>query len=142
MRPVDQTTFGPPDGPPAERGNCFAACLATILHFRIEEVPQFHALEGGDWSDEINNWLDRYGLHYLEVRVEENPLVDREYFGIHVLNGFSPRNQYRQHSVVARGAKMIHDPFPTRKGLLPHDAERSPWTRGFLIPHDPRVRLR
>jgi len=36
MNLIDQTTFG-------EEGNCFAACVATVLGMRLEEVPDFNA---------------------------------------------------------------------------------------------------
>ncbi|KKL84801.1 hypothetical protein LCGC14_1961060, partial [marine sediment metagenome] len=38
MKPIYQTRFAGPDAPVAEQGNCFAACLASILECSLEEV--------------------------------------------------------------------------------------------------------
>lgn len=42
MKPVDQTTFGFPGG------NCFSACIASLLEMPLDDVPYFMH---GDWYD-------------------------------------------------------------------------------------------
>lgn len=61
---VHQTRFGGPDKPPEERGNCFGACLATILEVPIEELPAVAADESG-WTI-ISDWLHERGWFLLE----------------------------------------------------------------------------
>ena len=39
--------------------------------------------------------------------------------GLHVLAGGSPRGDYL-HAVVARGSEIVHDPHPSRVGLMDH----------------------
>ena len=105
MIPVDQTLFGVPGG------NCFAACVASILELDINDVPYF--MEDEQWKPRFNHWIWR------------NYLIVPSYFSltrygwypsdIHILHGKSPRGN---HCVVARGSKIIHDPHPSRKGLI------------------------
>ncbi len=41
MKPVDQTTFGHPGG------NCFSACVASLLEMSVDQVPYFMGHD--DW---------------------------------------------------------------------------------------------
>lgn len=63
---VHQTRRGGPDLPPEERGNCFAACLATILEIPMEEVEHHVAYDDG-WQA-LLDWLMECGwyLHALD----------------------------------------------------------------------------
>lgn len=51
MIPVDQTTYGHTDG------NCFSACVASILEIPIEEVPNTLGVNA-----ELMRWLAGRGL--------------------------------------------------------------------------------
>lgn len=109
---VDQTTFGFPGG------NCFSACIATLLGLPLADVPYF--MEPEDWWDGFLEWLRPRGLYALCF-----PLKDQGWRppGYHVLSGRSPRrpdDPNAHHSVVARGDEIIHDPHPSRDGLLAH----------------------
>ena len=57
-RCVPQTKFG-------MEGNCFSACIASILGLSIEQVPEFTE-EAGGWFFRWQVWLKQYGLH-LEI---------------------------------------------------------------------------
>lgn len=50
----EQTRMTPPDG------NCYAACLATILGVPLDEVPTVDGID--DWLGEYNKWLKQYAL--------------------------------------------------------------------------------
>ncbi len=58
MKPVKQTTFGTPGG------NCFSACVASILELDIEEVPYFMGEKF--WTDTFGIWLSKRKLWYLD----------------------------------------------------------------------------
>lgn len=116
MKPVDQTIFGTP------HGNCFAACIASILELPIEEVPNFIA-EGDRWWDAAKAWLDERGYALLWVKhdavrcgyLDPNPLIDAGHYFI--VCGTSPRCD-SLHSVVNHYGKMVHDPHPSRDGFV------------------------
>lgn len=52
MKPVKQTKSGGYDVPPEERGDCWSACLATILEVEIAEVDVAHS-DDPEW-----HWWD------------------------------------------------------------------------------------
>jgi hypothetical protein len=112
MKPVDQTVFTVPGG------NCFSACIATLLEIPLERVPYFM----GDFQERPDAWWDRFlawllphGLYAINIACppdgEWHPL------GEYILNAGSPRGDW-DHSVVAVGRKIVHDPHPSRAGLV------------------------
>ena len=106
MKRVTQTKFGKPNG------NCFEACLASILEIPLDEVPRFTQ---EDWLARINRWLR---WHYsLQLVVAQPNILE---FGMapstYVIAG-GPNLRGVPHSVVHRGATMVHDPNPDRVGL-------------------------
>jgi hypothetical protein len=116
MRPVDQTLFG--EG----RGNCHAACAATILELRLDVVPNFCANYPDSWYSVFAKWLHLRGLAPL---TQEFP-GDQEPFMAWaskcapnipwIAGGPTDRGM---HCVVYIGTHMFHDPNPNhgRKGL-------------------------
>ncbi len=111
MKLVDQTLFG--DGV----GNCFAACVATILGEPLALVPNFCA-DGGDvWYQKFAEWLNGRGFAPLTFC-----FPDEKSFEPHaewatklgpnvpwIACGDTPRGK---HAVVYVGDKLFHDPNP------------------------------
>jgi len=118
MIPVDQTTFGHPGG------NCFSACVASLLELPIAEVPYFM---GDDWPEGFFVWLKPRGFHPMWFKTTKEWSPPSE--GLCILGGQSSRGA---HCVVGRGLTMIHDPHPTREGLV-GDVEDVT----YLVPLDP-----
>lgn len=113
MKPVDQTVFGWPGG------NCFSACVASILELPIEEVPYFMGdpEEPHDaWGRRLDAWLRPRGLYALHF--ENDPTAADAYpiSGLYILGGRSPRGDFA-HAVVACGKRIVHDPHPSRAGI-------------------------
>lgn len=104
MKPVDQTTFG------VNVGNCMSACVASILHLPIEEVPFFGA--DSSWFKRFSEWLAPLG--YYPMCIHYNP--DHLPAGFYILGGKSPRGDF-MHAVVANGNTIVHDPHPSRDEL-------------------------
>jgi len=104
MQATDQTTFG--EG----LGNCFSACVASILELPIEDVPFFGADEL--WWTRFSEWLEARNLYAvcLKHRAGRAPV------GYHILSGKSPRGEF-MHSVVAKGEDIVHDPHPSRANI-------------------------
>lgn len=125
MKPIDQTKFGSPEG------NCFAACLASILEIPLEEFPVVSKTKQY-WIDKFNRFLEPYGIFLLLI---QGKYSDNEHYFppdglVCVASGMGPRGL--QHSVVWYKNKVLHDPHPSREGLV----ER-PVDYAFIIPYDP-----
>jgi hypothetical protein len=58
MRPVEQTCFD------LKNGNCFAACIASILELPLEEVPNFcgEGFDAPTWFVDFSKWAEERGL--------------------------------------------------------------------------------
>lgn len=113
MKKVFQTKFG-------EKGNCFEACLASILEKKIDEVPTLGSDEG--WLYKLSDFLAPLGLFYIEIDPENNEerkVIQAMYEDgtdiYHFVNGISPRGG--EHAVVGLNGKIVHDPHPGGKGL-------------------------
>lgn len=118
MVPVDQTVFGVP------HGNCLSACLASLLHLKIEDVPTF--CDKPDWLAAVNEWLDGRGLWAMCFQYNLE-IVPRGYW---IMGGKSPRGDFL-HAVVMHDRDMVHDPHPSRDGV------NSRFDCMILIPLDP-----
>jgi hypothetical protein len=130
VKAIDQTTFGFPGG------NCFSACVASLLEIPLDDVPYFMGddVAGDDkWWEKFGAWLLPRGYYPLcfELKDDWRPV------GLHILSGKSPRelaNPKALHSVVAERERVVHDPHPSRHGLLDQRDVV------LLIPIDPAVR--
>ena len=119
--PVDQTIFD------NKKGNCFAACVASILEVPLVDVPNFCALKG-DWYSPTQDWLvANHGMSLVNLKVEnwaggENWAEIFDYLrGCYcILNGKSPRGEW-EHSVIVRNGEIVHDPHPSKDGLADYD---------------------
>jgi hypothetical protein len=108
VKRVIQTKFGKP------HGNCFEACLASILELPLDEVPCF---KQPDWLEQINRWLRwHFSLQLIMMPSDEG-------FGPGVMSpntyviASGPNHRGVMHSVVHRGITMVHDPNPNNGGL-------------------------
>lgn len=63
MKPVEQTKLTYPDG------NCFAACVATLLELPLEAVPDF---KGDGWYDAWLEWLKLRNLTFINSHPERH----------------------------------------------------------------------
>lgn len=122
MKPVDQTKFGKPEG------NCYAACLASIFEVPIEECPDYSDIAWGDdndfataegaaeWQRRTNEFLARFGVYECCLSVPGLLQGDWRPQGWTILGGEGPRGL--EHAVVGKGLDMVHDPHPSREGLV------------------------
>jgi hypothetical protein len=114
LRFQDQTILSP------ETGNCFAACVATILGYPLADLPNF--CHQGMWWMGFQRWLDQRGLVAIEVNLQPAVLGTLTPGVPCILTGASPNNPGKLHSVVGvtaeDGFEYVHDPNPARKYLL------------------------
>lgn len=111
MKPVEQTILHPPDG------NCFAACVASILELPIEAVPNFRT-EGDGWWREWQQWLAERNLAFLGWPSDE---LGGDQVRADTLRGYSIctvryelPNGGLNHSVVALNGETVWNPHPLR----------------------------
>jgi hypothetical protein len=151
MKPVYQTIVDP------GRGDCWRACIASILELPIEEVPNFVA-EFAD-NPEIthyelcSNWLRERGLFMVDINLSK---VDEWFYVIDwqliksaygIATVPSQKNKGGWHSVVIHfgGAdnttslKIIHDPRIDNESY-PDDVKFR--RMQFIVPILPRISLR
>jgi len=105
-----QTIFG------NKKGNCFAACFASIFEIPLEEIPNFVDVKESWWKGVVD-WCAEHGVFPFPVDVEQSK---KSGWGLPpgytILSGKSPRGDWL-HSVVARGGTVVHDPHPSCAGL-------------------------
>lgn len=106
MKPVDQTAFGVPGG------NCFSACVASLLHLPIEAVPYFMGAD--NWVEAFADWLRPRGFYPIFLKLGLTSADRWRPCGLYILGGTCVRGA---HAVVARGGEIVHDPHPSRAGL-------------------------
>ncbi|HSX22534.1 MAG TPA: hypothetical protein VLE97_07160 [Gaiellaceae bacterium] len=101
MKRVDQTTYGIDDG------NCFPACVASILEIPLESVPQVFGP-----SPDFLRWLGDRGLSATLYKADN--FVPRGYA---IAAGPSMRFAGRLHACVVYDGAVVHDPHFSREGL-------------------------
>lgn len=124
MIPQTQTILN--GGESGEPGNCWAACIASIVGVPIKGVPNFVA--STHWFQDTQVWLNDRGWGLVQM-----PWPDRVVGGVFggqfppavvVLSGWGPRGV--RHSIVAQVlldeegfpfVSRLHDPHPSREGL-------------------------
>lgn len=115
MKPIAQTTSGP-------EGNCFQACVASILELPLEQVPNFCQVYPGDWLKYLRRWLFQYDLCPVCVVVSPECQADAALplaflpQTHYILSGKSPRGKHL-HAIVAYGEDLAHDPHESGDGL-------------------------
>jgi hypothetical protein len=136
MKPVMQTIVA------RNQGNCWSACIASLLELPIEEVPPFVKDGGENFLQLAQDWLGKRGLFILRIRMPKEILTgdDIRWHQIPeclcIATGKSPRGDYG-HAVVGRIVdaykfEMLHDPHPDGTGI-----EGFPICVEFLVPLDP-----
>lgn len=146
MIPVTQTKGGGPDVPPEQRGDCFDACLASLLEVDIADVPCPHS---DTWWDDAQAAVARHGYRIvmLASEAEFTAAEVAEWVGdttlwiagVPSLNlGTYDDGRPVMHVIVMRGEEVAHDPslgkrYPLepRPDLTVHDVL-------VLVPFEPR----
>lgn len=99
-----------------KNGNCFATCIANILGFDIEDVPNVETLFGvvgdniGFYMFVMLKWLDSIGYQYFEIQPDE--WVEDE---IYIASGMT--NRGTMHSVLYKNGELYFDVHPSDDGL-------------------------
>lgn len=111
MIPIEQTKLG-------YGGNCYAACVASILECDLDHVPQVHLDEDGvmeDWNESymprLNLWLSHMNLWIQPNITFPDGGLPRGYT---ILSAQSKRVEGYLHAMVALNGHVVWDPHPGR----------------------------
>jgi hypothetical protein len=127
MTPVDQEFMHDPAN--GVYGDCMRAAIASLLDLPREEVPHFH--EGTNdvtvFDRRVNAFLASKGLMLVDVTPSEYIFVTNNNLPdcYHLISGYTERGTY--HACVGKNGELVHDPHPSKAGVLEHDR----W--GFLV---------
>jgi hypothetical protein len=123
MKKVYQTRYG-------FEGNCFQACIASILELSLKEVPDFSNLYDPEKiPEECNKWLKSKGLGIIELNTP-NQKIDVfktvcKYNGFYIAS-LGDEGLLFGHAVIVKGKIIFHDPENKNKnGLKNIQAYRS-----------------
>lgn len=106
MIPHTQTIFV--NDPRNIPGDCMRTAVASLLDMPTEAVPHFVLFD--DWFAAFSLWLKGRGLRVIALAEP-----DRECLAL----GMSPRGV--EHIVVWGRRGLIHDPHPSRAGVVARD---------------------
>jgi hypothetical protein len=124
MIPVDMLVKHDPQN--GVWGDCTRACVASIFELPADQVPHF--CNGGEeppdaegvlpWERRLRAWLRDRGFTVMHFRIDSHELdFDPRVTAFHhVRGGRTPRGT--NHDTVWFGRNMVHDPHPSRIGIL------------------------
>ena len=118
MKPIYQTIRDP------GKGNCWAACIASLVEANIDDVPNF--ILDPDWFKATQEWLAERGWGLIQLKWPEE-IYDWQWPNcLVIMSGRGPRGV--RHSVICRlqmrnesgyaETHLVHDPYPGGSGLL------------------------
>lgn len=103
MKPVFQTKFTDR----GEKGNCLAACFASLLHLSLDQVPCF---EDYDTVEERGNLISllliKHRCFWFGTRWGLPPKDNRFYLTSYQVPSIPGIN----HCVITRNHRIVHDP--------------------------------
>lgn len=124
MTKVYQTTRGPipadENAPmPGQVGNCWAACLATILQKPLEDIPQ--PVAGVTWAEyetAVRAYLLRLGLFTMSLNISlEGEILKQVPAGSMLMYVGYTKNR-GLHACIYRDARLWHDPSGANSPLV------------------------
>jgi hypothetical protein len=90
-------------------GNCFAACLASILEIPLTSIPDF---TDRNFLPALSDFLLPFDLYYAQISPDDEIFKRMSKFGDlwHTIEGISVRGGL--HACVGRNGVLVHDPHP------------------------------
>jgi len=101
MRPVMQTDCS------LTTGNCFAACIASILELPLDAVPNL--IQKEDWQLAFSEFCQRHG--YALMPVPNEHFRSDLCHGVYSICSGHREGTWHPHAVVACGDEIVHDPL-------------------------------
>jgi hypothetical protein len=101
-----------------EKGNCFSACVASILELPIESVPDFDndIKDDDSWLEKWQIWLRERGLQFLCLKhnVEYEPYT----MGYAIVSKSNAGYSDNGHAFIVYEGKPFFDPKTGKSNLL------------------------
>ena len=120
MKPVIQQKLHDPSKDIV--GDCFRACVASMLELDLERVPEFEEDMRDDdsvqWFYHLIYWC--YYVHFTKVeyfKAESSGHVVRP-GAYYIVGGTSPRFHGENHAVIYKDGELVHDPHPEGTGIV------------------------
>lgn len=112
MKKVYQTERG-------RRGNCFAACVASILELPLGGMPEYLDEEGNGvphWLDRWGKFLRPHGLGIVYIRQAAGGVcLPPPGYAIMAAAAPTAEDPENLHAVVCRDGEVVHDPLDNVK---------------------------
>lgn len=96
-------------------GDCWKACIASLLDLPMESVPHFAEL-GDTWWEATQEFIETQKAGH-ELRWWEDILAVNVGSEFLIASGPSPRGDFQHAVIVDRAGQLVHDPHPSRAGL-------------------------
>jgi len=112
VKPVYQsiTKHDPENG---NIGDCFRACICSLLELPIEKVPHFACYPENQWWKRFVDYMEAQGYKvFCGFGVQSEPKEKSPYY---IATGTSPRGFL--HSVIYSHGELVHDPHPDGGGV-------------------------
>lgn len=107
LKRVMQTRYG-------QDGNCFSACLASLLDCDLEAVDfSCLRLPEGMWFEKACEVLAPFGCTLIHINNIHG--LSMPFSLCYIATGMTSRGF--KHSVISRNWGMIHDPHPSNDGI-------------------------
>ena len=120
MIPIQQTKFHSD----SQKGNCLAACIASLLEISLNQVPEFEEMDREDWQSALLDFLLNRGKTLSILYDEVDFKLEEAGDSCYIANGRSPRDLDVRHAVIFKNGKLEFDPHPSGDGIL---TEESYW---------------
>lgn len=142
MKPISQTRNGGPDTPPEGHGDCFRACVCSLLELPHEafESPS-PALPHNEWAVAWQRQLMERGFWMagIEVDPDDEPWYASPGYwiaSVPSLNlGTDENGDPIRHAVVMHGTELAHD--PSTQNRYTTSPIKSVLGARWLVPLDP-----
>jgi len=127
VKPVTQTKLHDPEN--GVIGNCYTACLASILELDMNVLASFEQYYGSwamSWEKDredaallvasVRELARVGGVVMVRLGIQNPMMVGIVPHGFSIATGPGPRGF--PHATVAHCGDIVHDPHPSRDGLL------------------------
>jgi hypothetical protein len=150
MKPIYQNVTSP------SKGDCTAACIASILEVPLESIPNFNLPDGSHYYINLRKWVENSGVAFVEYFFRKTISLDNLPYDVNIhpvsCHGAYcllsvPSQKYKNgwHHVVGRmfyetedylsgraGIEIIHDPNINNK---PYKKDVEVRSITFLVPN-------
>jgi len=134
VKRIMQTWIGGRDAPINGDGNCFQACVASILEIPLDGSFNHGLFSDEEWFEKFNEWLKQYNLACIFIECSpDKPLNSTPILGIHIAE-MEAIGAKLKHAVVINDDKIVHDPMPSLS-----EKEYTCCGIYFFVPLNPRI---